>query len=536
MTQLFENICNAMADPGFYPHDVSSVERVDTHISAVFLTGEWVYKIKKPVRFDFLDFTKPEDRRYYCEQEIILNQRLSRDIYREVVIIYQDEAGRVSFELGGEEAEYAVKMRQLPDTANLKHILTSGGTVHPEKIRRVAENLSEFYKNAVQSSDIDTYGDLDNLSYNLEETISEIDPFADEFPDREQWEFICQVSRNFLKNREALFKHRIRTGRIRDGHGDLKPDHVYFYKGIQIIDCIEFNNRFRYGDSALDLSFLHMELDHLGHADLGRELLKTYAVHADDREFYALIDYYCAYRALVRVKICSISLEGADDERKNFLRKEIRLYFKQAFRHCILFGRPTLWVFFGPPASGKSTLAELTGESIFLPVFRSDVVRKQEMPVSDEAGGESFNEGIYRESMRDHIYTHLLALAQDNLKKGASAILDATFSKTRWRDAVRRLAADTDANLIFVHCTASNEALLNRLNQRETGSDGESDARAAHFDDLMANFEPVVETDQDTLISVDTEASVKHTLYEILTQGYALKNAQIVRRIAGGMS
>ncbi|MFO7965850.1 MAG: AAA family ATPase [Desulfobacterales bacterium] len=535
MARRFEHICNAMAEPGFYPDGESSIKQIETHISVVFLTEKWVYKLKKPVRFDFLDFTRLTDRHYFCSREIILNQRLSHGIYMEVVPIYEISPGQYSLTPSKTPVEYAVKMRRLPDECCLKHMLESDDPDIGEKCRFIGQRLSRFYQNADRSREIDGFGKKETLSYNLEENIDEIEPFVDDYMEREQWQFICQISRNFLNDYESLFDLRIQTGRIRDGHGDLRPEHIYFYGGLQIIDCIEFNDRFRYGDTVLDLAFLYMELDHLGHAELGREILKTYAAHADDRMLYALIDYYCAYRALVRVKVCCLSLRGASENRRRFLLSEIHRYFDQAFHYCLLFGRPTLWVFFGPPASGKSTMARCTGDSLLFPVFRSDLVRKQEMPVSEKRS-VPYGTGIYRESMRDHIYTHLFALAQERLKSGASAILDATFSKIRWRDAARRLALDLDANLIFVHCSANRMTLLDRLKKRETGPNGDSDARLMHFDDIMAHFDPVSEQDPDHNISIDTRFSEDDTLHRILSEAYALKNAQITKLIGAKLS
>ena len=536
MPEPFDRICRAMSLPDFYPHPVSGVRRIDTHISVVFLTGEWVYKLKKPVRFEFLDFTRLEDRKHFCEQEVRLNRRLCSGVYDRVVPIYRSETGAFSLD-SGQVAEYAVKMRQLPDSANLQHRLLSGETISVEMIRSIGRKLASFYEKAEQSSRIDDFGRYETLAYNLEETFREIEPFVDGRIDREKWDFIKPVCRSFLKNRDDLFGRRIKTGRIRDGHGDLKPDHIYFYEGIQIIDCIEFNDRFRYGDTVLDLAFLHMELDHLGHPELGRELLRTYAESSDDPACYDLLDFYCAYRALVRVKICCLSLAGAEENRKAELRNQARQYFQQAYRFAILFGRPTLWIFFGLPASGKSTLARLAGESLVTPVFQSDAVRKNGAGRPGETVS-AFNTGLYRESMRDHVYVRLLALAQEHLKKGASVILDATFSKKKWRDEAGRLADDLDANVIFVRCSGSRELLTARLKARETGPDGNSDARLVHLEDMMASFEPFTEAEAKPLnsLTADTRQPLKQTVHSILSEGYALRNNQITGRMERGLS
>lgn len=525
--ERFEDICRAMSEPAFYPHSVSGVERRETHISVVFLAGEWAYKLKKQKDLGFLDFRDPARRLHYCLQEIKLNQRLSFGVYQEVLGIHESEKGLCFGPVEG-ALEYVVKMARLPDEASFEALLRKG-VVTQENISSLGEILAGFHKNAERGHGIDAYGDPEHIRFNMEENFTQILPFAQGLLDPQKWEFFLQVCRSFADNHVDLFMHRVREGRITDGHGDLRAEHVYFHHGVQVIDCIEFNERFRYGDCALDLAFLIMDLDRLGHADTARRLLQAYATAAGDPEVYALMDFYAAYRAFVRLKVACFSLEHANPREP--VQEEIRKYMRQAYGYALAFGRPVLWVFFGLPACGKSTLARRVAQALFMPLYGSDSVRKQAEDFPD-AGVVAFNTGVYRPVLRSRVYAQLLNLAQDELKKGRSVALDATFSRADWRESAICLAQDHKAGLVFVHCVCDPQVLRSRLAQREGGA-GESDARLVHFEDMIKSFEPFIHEVPEAYMEVDTGRTPEECFYEILAKGHALKHAQSQRLIGG---
>ena len=517
-----------MGSPGFYPHEVSNLERRDTHISSVFLTGRWVYKLKKPLDFGFLDFGSLEDRHRFCQCEVSLNRRLSQGVYEDVVAIRQTEDGGLNLEGRGKTVEYAVKMRQLPDDAGLDRLLARNRTTS-EDMRKLGRTLAAFYETAQRGPDIDRYGSREAISFNVEENFRQLEPFVDRFPDREKWDLLCQVSRHFLEHHPALFQRRVDEGRIRDGHGDLRAEHVYFQDGIQIIDCIEFNDRFRYGDVALDLAFLHSDMEHQGHGESSRAVLAAYAEGAGDPGLYAVLDFYAAYRAVVRLKVACFRSEETEGEEKSRCLEKARTYLDQAYRYAVQFGLPTLWVFCGLPASGKSTLAEATADALSLSVFESDRVRKEE-PKEGAPQVSPFGEGPYREAMRHRVYARLLARAQDQLKSGRSVVLDATFSRRKWREDARRLARDVDANLVFVECVCAESTLRSRMEAREK-EPGLSDARLRHLPRMIAAFEPPVECTPSTLVRVSTDRSPREALGELLAESYARRSEQVMERI-----
>ena len=405
----FEMICQAMANPDFYPHSVTKIERRDTHISSVFLTGQWVYKLKKPVDFGFLDFRDLNDRRRFCKLEVTLNQRLSQDIYDEVIEIYKNQTDRFSLKKNGQLVECAVKMRQLPDSVNLKELLKNN-KVQRAQIQKLGHRLSNFYKSSDQNAKIDHYGQKEVIAFNMEENFRQLEPFINENFDRKKWEYICRANRAFLEHNTDLFQHRLQTGRIRDGHGDLRAEHVYFYNGVQIIDCIEFNTRFRYGDVAVDLAYLHMDMEHLGYPELSRAFLIDYVKDSNDPELYLLLDFYAAYRAVVRLKVSCFRLPEVKAHERQALLDEARRYMDLAYRYTVQFSRPTLWIFCGLPATGKSRLAEQAAKTLSVPLFQSDHLRKEKQ---SEPHQEivPFGQGLYGRGKRDQVYQHLLSIA-----------------------------------------------------------------------------------------------------------------------------
>mgnify|MGYP001096095640 FL=1 len=442
----------------------------------------------------------------------------------------RDEHGNLSLHAGGTIVEYAVKMFQLPEDSNFAVMLREG-RVTQEQISALGRILAAFHARAEAGPHIDAFGDPQLIRSNMEENFEQIQPFVENRIDREKWEFICRICLAFWEDHWALFQHRLRSGKIRDGHGDLRTDHIYFHHGIQIIDCIEFNQRFRFGDTALDLAFLMMDLDHLGHSRIAQTLLQVYATTSHDPEIYALLEFYAAYRALVRLKVACFSLDQAEPARQGPLLKEISLYLLQAYQYALCFGRPVLWVFFGLPASGKSTLARLVTQALFMPLLQSNMVRKQDQdfPLATVV---PFNTGQYRLTMRNRVYAKLFNMAQEQLKKGKSVALDATFSDSAWRREAVRLARDHNAGLIFVQCTCDPETIRARLAQRDKAP-GASDARLIHFADMLKHHEPFTEEMEDTLVVADTDQAVDQTMYEILSKAHALKRAQVATLLRG---
>ena len=257
-----ESLFQAMACPDFYPHPVRQVTQAETHISKVFLTGDYAYKIKRPVYLEFLDFTTLEKRKHCCQQEVNLNKRLSKDIYLDVVPITKTNK-RYYLAGPGEVVEYAVKMRQLPEEFSMLQLVRRG-KLDGDCVDELAQMLVKFYQHSSTGANINSLGAWSTIWTNTEENFSQTEQFAGNLIDDHMFPIIRAATRSFLIRRKALFDRRVEREKIRDCHGDLRTGHIYFCDGIQIIDCIEFNDRFRYADITSDLAFLTMDLDFEG--------------------------------------------------------------------------------------------------------------------------------------------------------------------------------------------------------------------------------------------------------------------------------
>lgn len=511
----------AMERPDFYPHPVAELEKRETHISKVFLTGRYAYKIKKPVNLGFLDFSSLEQRRHFCHREVDLNRRLAPDVYLDVVPITLKD-NRYFLAEPGQTVEYAVKMRQLPDACSMRRLLRRG-EMDKAKIHQLAGKLAHFYRQAAVDEKKLTIGSWDTVRANCEENFSQTEKFSGQIIDERLFGIIQQATRSFLEKRRALFADRLAAAKVRDCHGDLRTGHIYFAEGIKIIDCVEFNDRLRYADIACDLAFLAMDIDFEGFPEIGRQLLAAVTHTLNDDDLFVLIDFYKCYRAFVRVKVNCLSLqEGSlgEYERKRLLR-ETKKYMELAYGYALNITRPIIWIVCGIIASGKSTIAERLGQQLDVKVLRSDVIRKDLFGVQPDAVMDvPFGEGIYSEEANRLTYGKLLMLAQEEVKKGCSVILDATFSTRHYRSEAQRLSQDLDTDLIFVECTAGLPEIQQRLKARAANR-SISDARWHHLKKFKETFEPLTEIEEKRRIRVDTEAPVEENVHAILSQNYA---------------
>ncbi|OGO30550.1 MAG: hypothetical protein A2Z29_11265 [Chloroflexi bacterium RBG_16_56_11] len=295
-------LMQALLDPQAYPEPPERVEMVQTQISYVFFAGDRVYKIKKPVDMGFLDYTTLEKRLHFSRKEVELNRRLCADAYLGVVPV-TDDRGRISIGGDGNIVEYAVKMVRLPREA-MMDVLLAQNRVTPEMVRSVAERLVEFHRSAETGEEINTFGSIEMVTKTtLEENFGQTEKYAGKIVPAAQYRRLRGYTERFLRENTAVFERRVKDGRIRDCHGDLHADHVCFWKGICIYDCIEFTDRLRYIDVAAEVAFLAMDLDHYGRRDLSGTFIRAYIEKSGDQELMKLLDFYKSYRAYVRGKI-----------------------------------------------------------------------------------------------------------------------------------------------------------------------------------------------------------------------------------------
>jgi aminoglycoside phosphotransferase family enzyme len=324
------SVVRALLKSQAYPHKPQKIELIQTQMSFIFLTGEYVYKIKKPVNLGYLDYTTLEKRHFFCHQEMELNRRLCPDAYLAVVPIVE-EKGEIRIEGQGEAVEYAVKMKQLPQD-RMMDVLLPRGRVTLEMVARVAEKLVGFHQKAETNQEIAAFGRLDVIRQNTDENFAQTEKYIGLTIFRMKYERIKGYTNDFIESNARLFDKRVKEGRIRDCHGDLHAAHVCFADDICIYDCIEFNDRFRYSDVASEIAFLAMDLDRYQQAGLSRHLVNTYVGLGRDEELLKLLNFYKCYRAYVRGKVESFKLDDPyiPEEEKTKILTAARSYFQLA--------------------------------------------------------------------------------------------------------------------------------------------------------------------------------------------------------------
>lgn len=513
----------AMMRPEFYPQRPAEVELRQTHISYVLLAGEFVYKVKKPVRFPFVDYSTLQARRHFCAEEVRLNRRLSPDVYLGVAPIVSRPSG---LELGRidaarnplpepEVAEYAVKMKRLPQERMLARMVERG-RVCPEAIDAIARKLAAFHAVASREQG-ECYGMPAAVWKMLAGNLAEIEQFIGYTMSARELTAVDDFNRTFVSANWALLRERARHGRVREGHGDLRCEHICLVDGLKIFDCLEFSARLRYGDVACELAFLAMDLDRLGAPALARRLVATYAEAAGDDAVAHLMPLYQCYRACVRGKVESLkSLEGdvAEVEREQ-AREHAWRYFHLAYRYARRCA-PALVIVCGPAASGKSTLARALGQRTDFAVLSSDSVRKRLAGLPPDAPAAApYGEGIYSAEHTRQAYAALLGQAYELIAAGRGVIVDATFKDRAHRRMFLAMAEQARMRALFVECRASEREVLDRLARREQQAGQVSDATRAIYLRQREEFETLDEISDRCRLVVDTTQELARTVKEV---------------------
>ena len=320
----------ALLDPRAYPHRPAKIDLIQTQMSILLLTGDYVYKVKKPVDLGYLDYTTLEKRRHFCHQEVELNRRLCPDVYLAIVPIVEHDQG-LRVDGHGRAIEYAVKMKQLP-RGRMLDVLLLQNRVSEEMVEEVAEKLALFHQSARTDTAIASFGSLDVVRKNCEENFAQTERYIETSVMPSEYRTIRHYTDSFINSNAALFGKRVEEGKIRDCHGDLHSAHICFTDDICIYDCIEFSDRFRYCDVASEIAFLAMDLDRYGQKSLSRRLVDTYVRLSGDEELMELLDFYKCYRAYVRGKVESFKLDDPHipDEEKAKILTTARRYFQLA--------------------------------------------------------------------------------------------------------------------------------------------------------------------------------------------------------------
>lgn len=511
----------AMLEPGIYPHRPARVELLQTHISYVFLAGDQVYKIKKPVRFSFLDFSTLERRRHFCHEEVRLNRRLAHDVYRGVVAVCRHGD---TYALGAEDdpaaVEFAVHMRRLPADRILAHLLEHGGA-EPALIEQVAAVLVDFHRAAAAGPEIARGGDPAVIGRLFDDDAREVAPFRGHTIDAEDDAVIARYCRTFLQRHDALLRRRQTEHRIRDGHGDLHAEHICFTdQGLAIFDCIEFNPAFRHRDVSAEVAFLAMDLEYHGRADLADLLVHRYGELADDADLPRLVPFYACQRAYIRGKVDSLkSVEPeVEDTDRAAAAASARRHFALALRYTWS-ESPALVVVVGLSGSGKSTLAAALSRRTGFVHLNSDATRKRLAGLSPTARPGA---GLYTADWSARTYAALYEGAAAALAAGRGAIIDATFQRRVDRDAIRAVARRAGTAVLFIECQCSEAEVRRRLHERARRDDDVSDADWAIYQQQRHAYQPFEADEGADHLALDTAAAQAELLAAIESRLRAL--------------
>jgi aminoglycoside phosphotransferase family enzyme/predicted kinase len=520
-SELPEHV-RALLRRGAYPHVVAGkVELVQTHISYVLLAGDHVYKLKKAVDFGFADFSSLAKRRRDCEAEVRLNQRGCAGIYLGVEPVTRRDGG---YRVGGrgEVIDYAVHMRRLPANGMMDALLARDA-VSLEMIGRLAARLVDFHRAAGTSSEVTRTGGLETLRANWQDNFALMRRFAGRTLSAGRLGGRVQrYAEAFLAREEALLRRREEQGWVRDCHGDLRSDAVCFDPArpdeICVFDCIEFNDRLRFSDTALDVAFLAMDLDFRGRPELSDLFIGLYAAAIGDRELPLLLGFYKCYRACVRGKVESLLLDdpSVSLRQKAGARRRAKAYFRLAEAYA----RRPVWrdvlLVMGLTGSGKSVLAGALASRLGAVLLTTDLLRREVFQAETATGRAAVDAGIYAPAERERIYDDLSDAAAAVLAQGRGVVLDGTYIEARQRAPLLALAQQTDRRLLVVECQAPDDVIKQRQamrqEQRWTTSQGRWDVYLAQ----KARYEEPVELAPEQRLTVETTRPLSEQMDAVL--------------------
>jgi uncharacterized protein len=495
------------------------IDLVETHISWVFLVDDEVFKVKKPVDLGFLDFRTLEKRRAACDAEVLLNRRLAPGVYRGVVAVRLGPNGRCRLGDGedGPIVDWAVHMVRLPDAWRADALLARGA-LKGQDIDLLAERLAAFHAAARADTEVARFGWPDVILRNIEENFDQTRDFAGAYLSVAEGEEIAAWQTAFVRRHRPLLVGRAGAGRVREGHGDLRLEHVYLPPSGDpaIIDCIEFNERFRFADVCADVAFLSMDLAVNRRVDLAERLLARYARATNDYDLYALVDFYQSYRAYVRAKIAAFV---ANDPR--FGEEARGRAAHEARRHFLLslserrppIASPIVIAVGGVIASGKSTVAERAAAELNAPIIDTDRTRKAMLGMAaTRPVYEAAWRGAYDPAFSARVYEEVFRRAGVVLASGRPVILDASFHQRATREAARALARRYGARFQFVECQVDPAVCRSRLAARRGGV---SDGRLEIFDAFVARVEPVVELPRGEHLVLDTSRPLDESVEDL---------------------
>lgn len=514
MTSALPPLIQQMQQPGFYPHPVKEpIQLLQTHISYVLLTGDYVYKLKKPVNFGFLDFSTLEQRQHFCQEELRLNQRGAPELYLEVLPITQTE-NQYQLSGMGQPVEYTLKLRQFPQEA-LFISLFEQGQLGEADLEELGQVVAQYHAKTETNEYIRSFGEVDRVRAAIDENYAHTQKYIGGPQSQLQFEQTKQYTDSFFTERESLFTTRIQNNRIRECHGDLHLGNICrFSDKILLFDCIEFNEQFRFVDVMYDIAFTIMDLEARQRKDLSNAFLNTYAELTGDWEGLQVLPLYLSRQAYVRAKVNSLLLDDASisTAAKQEATTTAAHYYHLAWQYTQQFAvlsfsdapvqaqpcQGQMILMSGLSGSGKSTIARQLARQLGAIHIRSDAVRKHlgGIPLTERGSAE-----LYTEEMNQRTYERLLELGIMLATQGFSVILDAKYDRQQLRLAAIAKSQSHQLPLQILHCTAPLEVLRERLASR-TGDI--TDATTDLLETQLAASEPFTEVEKAYVKTLDT--------------------------------
>lgn len=508
--------------PDAYPWKPSEVELIETHISWVYLAGDKVVKVKRPLKLDFVDHTSLEARRMSCEEEVRLNRRLTSDVYLEAVPITATDGG-VEVQGDGPVVEWATLMRRMPASGMLD-VLLAGGAAPENLAEIIAGRLIPFHADGAPPCE----GDPDDITSMVLDVVTDNLSELARYPlAPAQLGLIQRSMRGFIERERPRLAERTRNGWVRDGHGDLRCDHICIELdgAVQVFDCIEFNPDLRCADVASDLAFLLMDLRRLGANETAEDLVRRYRAAGfelpDD-----VLRLYWAHRALVRAKVALIRDRQVGGDGASVHAEEALGYFHQASAR-VLTVAPALICTSGLSGTGKSTVAETLARALGVQVVMSDVVRK-ELAGIEAISRAGVDAGIYGSDWTERTYAEMFRRGGEALKEGRAVLLDATFLDPDLRHQAVALARDHGVPFVLLETVTDEEVVLQRLETRSARGDSVSDAGVEIYRRQRERFDtlPPVIPEGTVHIVVDTTIADIAVLDPVLA---GLERAAVIR-------
>jgi uncharacterized protein len=502
--QQHETLVAGLLRPEAYPEPVGHIERIDTHISTVLLAGAHAYKVRKPVNLGFLDFSTLERRYRDCVEEVRLNQRTAPQIYLDVVAIAGSRsAPRIVLEFDREQddaLEFAVRMRRFDPSLAFDR-LAQCGRLTADHVDRLAEAVADLHTR-VEPVPADNDA-CDSSARWIDENFSELRERVHSAADRARIDALTQWSSAGRRARAALIAGRVRSGSVRECHGDLHLGNIVLLDGTPVLfDAIEFNAELRFIDVMSDVAFSFMDLIDHGMPSLAWRFVSAYLEHTGDYDGLALLRLYAVYRALVRAKVALIRQQQPQ------AAQHVRLREHTSFEHYLalaerlaMVGRGAIVVMTGLSGSGKSTVARCLAEEIGGVTVRSDIERKRLFGIAPLA---SSGGAIYTAEATLRTYERLDALAATIVSAEVPVVVDAACLRRHERQRLHDLAAELGVSHLLAVCEAPADVLLARVRLRSTAASDPSEAGEEVLQRQFEWREALAEDEQADAIVFDT--------------------------------